>query len=40
LTINTVTGGDTASPSQNGLLLLYRDPSPNRQADTITIEKD
>jgi hypothetical protein len=40
LTINAVTGGDTASPSQDGLLLLYRDPSANRQADTIIIEKD
>ncbi len=37
LTINAVAGGDVASPSQTGLLLLYRDAKPNREADAITV---
>jgi subtilisin family serine protease len=38
LTIRTVPGGDVASPSQTGLLLMYRDAQTRREADTITIE--
>lgn len=37
MTIQSVPGGDTASPSQTGLLLLYRDGKPKAEADTITV---
>ncbi len=37
LTVQAVAGGDTASPSQTGLLLLYRDGKPKAEADTITV---
>src|SRR5262249_47024008 len=33
LTIQAVSGGATASPSQTGLLLLYRDAAPGKEAD-------
>lgn len=37
LTISKVNGGDQASPSQSGLLLLYRDAAPGREADTLQV---
>ncbi len=37
LTINSVPGGATASPSQIGLLLMYRDGRTGREADAITV---
>jgi hypothetical protein len=37
LTIQSIAGGDSASPSQTGLLLLYRDGKPKAEADTITV---
>jgi subtilisin family serine protease len=36
LNISAVPGGDTASPSQTGLLLMYRD-AKNNEADQITV---
>jgi len=36
LTINAVSGGDVASPSQSGLLLMYRD-ARNSEADAIAV---
>jgi hypothetical protein len=38
LTIQAVPGGDSASPSQMGLLLMYRDAKPEREADLITVQ--
>ena len=35
--VSAVPGGSQASPSQSGLLLLYRDSKPNREADTIKL---
>ncbi|PYS20395.1 MAG: hypothetical protein DMG11_29625, partial [Acidobacteria bacterium] len=35
LTIQAVPGGDAASPSQTGILLMYRDAKTNHEADTI-----
>jgi subtilisin family serine protease len=37
LAISAVAGGDVASPSQTGLLLMYRDARTQREADPITI---
>ncbi len=37
LTLQAVPGGDAASPSQTGLLLLYRDAKPKAEADAITV---
>jgi len=37
LNIVAVPGGETASPSQLGLLLLYRDGKPGREADAIRV---
>ena len=37
VTVSAVPGGDTASPSQKGLLLLYRDTKASRQADVVNI---
>ncbi len=37
LTISALPGGDTASPSQLGLLLMYRDARQQREADAIFI---
>ncbi|SRR6266536_85420 len=37
LTISAVPGGDVASPSQSGLLLMYRDARTQRQADAIAV---
>lgn len=37
LTISAVPGGDSASPSQFGLLLMYRDARTQREADAITV---
>ncbi len=37
LTIDAVPGGEAASPSQVGLLLIYRDAVPGREADPITV---
>jgi subtilisin family serine protease len=37
LTIDAVTGGDVASPSQSGILLLYRDGKKYREADAIRV---
>jgi len=36
LTINAISGGDVASPSQSGLLLMYRDARQN-EADAIAV---
>ena len=38
LTIQAVRGGDVASPSQTGILLMYRDAKTNREADTIDLK--
>jgi hypothetical protein len=35
--VSRVSGGASASPSQTGLLLLYRDSQPNQEADTISL---
>ena len=32
-----VAGGDVASPSQTGILLLYRDAKPGREADAVRV---
>jgi hypothetical protein len=37
LAIQSVPGGAAASPSQKGLLLMYRDGAPTREADGITV---
>jgi hypothetical protein len=37
LMVDAVPGGDVASPSQTGLLLMYRDAVPGREADPITV---
>jgi subtilisin family serine protease len=37
LTINAVPGGSAASPSQTGLLLMYRDGRPKHEADAIAV---
>ena len=37
LTVSKINGGDQASPSQTGLLLLYRDAAPGREADTLEV---
>jgi subtilisin family serine protease len=37
LAISAVPGGDAASPSQTGLLLMYRDARTQREADQITV---
>jgi len=37
LTIQAVPGGDAASPSQTGILLMYRDGKPKHEADAITV---
>jgi hypothetical protein len=37
LAIAEVPGGDTASPSQTGLLLLYRDAKVNSEAQALTV---
>lgn len=37
LTVSKVAGGDTASPSQTGMLLLYRDAAPGHEADTVNV---
>jgi minor extracellular serine protease Vpr len=38
LTVSSVEGGEQASPSQTGLLLLYRDAAPGREADSIQVQ--
>jgi len=37
LTINAVPGGDVASPSQSGLLLMYRDNKGQQEASPILV---
>ena len=37
LTIDAVPGGDVASPSQTGLLLMYRDSKSEKEASAITV---
>jgi hypothetical protein len=37
LGIRAVSGGTEASPSQTGLLLLYRDARPGREAEVVQI---
>jgi hypothetical protein len=37
LTIEEVAGSDQASPSQSGLLLLYRDGLRNKEASVIHV---
>jgi hypothetical protein len=39
LTVNSVPGGAAASPSQSGLLLMYRDGRTGREADAITVQE-
>lgn len=38
LTIQAVPGGDAASPSQSGILLMYRDGKIKHEADAIKVE--
>jgi subtilisin family serine protease len=38
LTIQSVPGGDVASPSQTGVLLMYRDGKVKQEADAIRVE--
>jgi len=38
LNIKAVNGGDAASPSQTGILLLYRDAKTKHEADAIEVE--
>jgi len=40
LTIQAVPGGDAASPSQTGILLMYRDAKSKNEADTITVSPE
>lgn len=35
--VSAVAGGDVASPSQTGILLMYRDGKPKAEAETITV---
>lgn len=37
LTIDAIPGGDVASPSQTGLLLMYRDSKSNQEASSIIV---
>jgi hypothetical protein len=37
LTVQEVPGGDAASPSQKGLLLLYRDALPGKESSVILV---
>jgi minor extracellular serine protease Vpr len=37
ITVRAIPGGATASPSQTGLLFLYRDGRPGREVDIVTI---
>jgi subtilisin family serine protease len=37
LTISAVPGGEVASPSQTGLLLMYRDARTQREADAVSV---
>jgi hypothetical protein len=39
LAVSEVPGGDTASPSQRGLLLLFRDARPNKEAAALKIRR-
>ena len=39
LTIQSVPGGDVASPSQTGILLMYRDGKEKQEADAIKVER-
>ena len=38
LPVQAVPGGATASPSQSGLLLMYRDGAPGREAEAIPVQ--
>ena len=38
LTVDDVPGGDVASPSQSGFLLLYRDAHKDKEADTVSVK--
>ena len=38
LSVSAIPGGTTASPSQTGLLLLYRDSKPQAEADVIKLK--
>ena len=38
LTIQAVPGGDVASPSQTGILLMYRDAETTHEADAIDVK--
>ncbi|MBA3504399.1 MAG: hypothetical protein H0T80_01290, partial [Betaproteobacteria bacterium] len=37
LPIEAIPGGEAASPSQTGILLLYRDAKPGAEAELITV---
>jgi hypothetical protein len=38
LTITAIAGGDAASPSQTGFLLLYRDADAKRESALIDVK--
>jgi minor extracellular serine protease Vpr len=38
LTVSEINGGAAASPSQSGLLLLYRDAQPGKESSLITVK--
>jgi hypothetical protein len=38
LPVQAVPGGATASPSQSGFLLMYRDGAPGREAEAIPVQ--
>jgi hypothetical protein len=38
LPVQAVAGGATASPSQSGFLLMYRDGTPGREAEAIPVQ--
>jgi minor extracellular serine protease Vpr len=40
LSVQETPGGDTASPSQTGLLLLYRDGAPKSESDSIKVTNE
>ncbi|MEP7182722.1 MAG: S8 family serine peptidase [Betaproteobacteria bacterium] len=37
VTVNRFAAGDPLSPSQNGLLMMYRDAKPGAEADAVTV---
>jgi len=39
LTVEAVPGGDVASPSQTGILLMYRDAKTNKEAEAVEVKQ-